>query len=155
MSAERTTDTRRSTSGAPRFQIAADRQSATRRVRYIETSHADDGSCRLCQLDGGTLTAAGEPMSQPDQEPMDDEAFAEQTLIEAIENQIAADDPPDARATLNKLTLAGYEREESLHLMALVLAHEIAAMLREDRPFDSAWYAQALRALPELPEAAG
>jgi hypothetical protein len=39
--------------------------------------------------------------------------------------------------------------------MALVLAHEIAAMLREDRPFDSAWYAQALRALPELPEAAG
>ncbi|QQE90993.1 hypothetical protein GKQ51_19970 [Azotobacter chroococcum] len=94
-------------------------------------------------------------MSQPDQEPMDDEAFAEQTLIEAIENQIAADDPPAAKATLNKLTLVGYEREESLHLMALVLAHEIAAMLREDRPFDSAWYAQALRALQELPEAAG
>jgi len=93
-------------------------------------------------------------MSQPDDAPMDDEAFAEQTLIEAIENQIEANDPPAAQATLNKLTLVGYEREEILHLMALVLAHEIAAMLREDRPFDSAWYEQALRALPELPEAA-
>ncbi|WP_349568558.1 hypothetical protein [Azotobacter salinestris] len=155
MGDERTTDTRRTASGAPRFQIAADRQSATRRVRYIETSHADDGGCRLCQLDSGTLAAAGEPMSQSEREPLDDEAFAEQTLIEAIENQIEADDPPAARATLNKLTLVGYEREEILHLMALVLAHEIAAMLREDRPFDGAWYEQALRALPELPETAG
>ncbi|WP_061288934.1 hypothetical protein [Azotobacter vinelandii] len=94
-------------------------------------------------------------MRQPAQESMDDEAFAEQTLIEAIENQIEADDPPAAKATLNKLTLVGYEREESLHLMALVLAHEIAAMLREDRPFDGVWYERALRALPELPEAAG
>lgn len=94
-------------------------------------------------------------MSQPDDAPMDDEAFAEQTLIEAIENQIEANDPPAAQATLNKLTLVGYEREEILHLMALVLAHEIAAMLREDRPFDRAGYEQALRALPELPEAAG
>jgi len=93
-------------------------------------------------------------MSQSEQESMDDEAFAEQTLIEAVENQIEADDPPAAKATLNKLTLVGYEREEILRLMALVLAHEIAAMLREDRPFNAAWYEQALRALPELPEAA-
>ncbi|WP_252273630.1 hypothetical protein [Pseudomonas subflava] len=81
----------------------------------------------------------------------DDEAFAEQTLIQAIENQLEADAPPATRAVYNKLTLVGYEREEILQLMALVLAHEIDAMLREDRPFDSAWYEQALRALPELP----
>jgi len=37
-------------------------------------------------------------------------------------------------------------------LMALVLAHEVKAMLRDDRPFDLAGYEQALRALPELPE---
>jgi len=36
--------------------------------------------------------------------------------------------------------------------MALVLAHEVDAMLRDDRPFDGAWYEQALRALPTLPE---
>ncbi|PKQ39718.1 hypothetical protein CXP40_19260 [Pseudomonas sp. YY-1] len=81
-----------------------------------------------------------------------DEDFAEATLIQAIENQLESGEPAAAKAVYNKLTLVGYEREETLELMALVLAHEIDAMLREDRPFDSAWYEQALRALPELPE---
>ncbi|KFX71144.1 hypothetical protein TMS3_0104200 [Pseudomonas taeanensis MS-3] len=84
----------------------------------------------------------------------DDEAFTETALIQAIENQIEAGEPPAALATLNKLTLVGFEREESLQMMALVLAHEIQAMLRDDRPFDQAWYEQALRALPTLPDEA-
>ena len=82
----------------------------------------------------------------------DDEAFAEQTLIQAIENQLEAGEPAATQAVYNKLTLVGYEREEILQLMALVLAHEIDAMLKADRPFDTAWCEQALRALPELPE---
>ncbi|MED7668204.1 hypothetical protein GXB78_13450 [Pseudomonas moraviensis subsp. stanleyae] len=81
----------------------------------------------------------------------DEEAFTEATLIEAIENQIESDNPPAAKATLNKLTLVGMEREEILNLMAHVLAFEIDAMLDEDRPFDTEWYETALRALPELP----
>ncbi|WP_236208238.1 hypothetical protein [Pseudomonas tohonis] len=80
-----------------------------------------------------------------------EEAFAEQTLIQAIENQLEADNPPAAKATLNKLTLVGYEREESVQLMALVLARAIAR-LEGDQPFDLAWYEAALRALPELPD---
>jgi hypothetical protein len=84
----------------------------------------------------------------------DDEAFAEEKLIEAIENQIAADDPPAAKATCNKLTLVGYPRDEILQMMALVLAQEIRAMLDADRPFDRDHYEQALRRLPELPEEA-
>ena len=84
----------------------------------------------------------------------DDEASTETALIQAIENQIEAGEPPAALATLNKLTLVGFEREESLQMMALVLAHEIQAMLRDDRPFDQAWYEQALRALPTLPDEA-
>lgn len=146
----------RNESHALRFQVSADRRSASRRVRYIETSHADDGECRLCQLDSGRLPAAGKPMNTQDQQNEKDgeEAFAEETLIQAIENQIEADDPPAARATLNKLTLVGYEREEILRLMALVLAREVESILHEDRPFDRDWYEQALRALPELPEAA-
>ncbi|MDX9665900.1 hypothetical protein QMK50_13100 [Pseudomonas sp. P5_152] len=82
---------------------------------------------------------------------IDDEEFAENTLVEAIENQIASDNPPAAKATFNKLTLVGYEREEILSLMAHVLAVEIDAILEEDRAFDTQWYEAALRALPELP----
>lgn len=83
--------------------------------------------------------------------PDDEESFAESTLTQAIENQIESDNPPAARATLNKLTLVGYEREDILNLMAHVLAIEINAMLEQDRPFDTQWYETALRALPELP----
>ena len=90
-------------------------------------------------------------MSEPIDIEDDEEEFAENTLIEAIENQIESDNPPAAKATFNKLTLVGYEREEILNLMAHVLAYEIDAILEEDRPFDTQWYEAALRALPELP----
>ena len=84
-----------------------------------------------------------------------EEAFTEATLIEAIENQIEADDPLAARATCNKLTLVGYPRDEILQMMALVLAHEIGAMLAAYRPFDRDGYELALRRLPELPDEPG
>ncbi|WP_413793176.1 MULTISPECIES: hypothetical protein [unclassified Pseudomonas] len=90
-------------------------------------------------------------MSEPTDIDNDEEEFVESTLIEAIENQIESENPPAAKATLNKLTLVGYEREDILNLMAHVLAYEIDAMLDEDRPFDTQWYEAALRALPELP----
>jgi len=90
-------------------------------------------------------------MSEPSDIEHDEEEFVESTLIQAIENQIESDNPPAAKATLNKLTLVGYERDEILNLMAHVLAVEIDAILEEDRPFNTEWYEAALRALPELP----
>ena len=90
-------------------------------------------------------------MSEPTDIEIDEEEFAENTLVEAIENQIESDNPPAAKATFNKLTLVGYEREEILNLMANVLAVEIDAILEEDRAFNTEWYEAALRALPELP----
>ena len=90
-------------------------------------------------------------MSEPTPVNDDEEEFAESTLTQAIENQIESNNPPAAQATLNKLTLVGYERDEILNLMAHVLAIEIDAMLAKDRAFDTQWYEAALRALPELP----
>ncbi|ARB28369.1 hypothetical protein HX787_05355 [Pseudomonas tolaasii] len=90
-------------------------------------------------------------MSEPTDIDNDEEEFTESTLTQAIENQIESDNPPAAKATFNKLTLVGYEREDILNLMAHVLAVEIDKMLEEDRPFDTQWYETALRALPELP----
>ena len=90
-------------------------------------------------------------MSEPTDIDNDEEEFTESTLTQAIENQIEADNPPAAKATFNKLTLVGYERDEILNLMAHVLAVEIDKMLDEDRAFDTQWYETALRALPELP----
>ena len=81
----------------------------------------------------------------------DDEDFAQDTLSQAIENQLEAGEPAFVQSVLNMLTLVGYERDEIIELMALVLADEIDCMLREERSFDLARYEQGLRALPELP----
>ncbi len=90
-------------------------------------------------------------MTDATQRDDEDEQFAEDTLIQAIENQIESDNPPAAKATFNKLTLVGYEREAILEMMAHVLAVEIDKILEEDRAFNTVWYEAALRALPELP----
>lgn len=86
-----------------------------------------------------------------DHNSQDDEAFAEATLIQAIENQLEAGEPAFTQAVFNKLTLVGYPREEILEMMALVLADEVDSMLAQDRPFDATRYEQLLRALPTLP----
>jgi hypothetical protein len=91
-------------------------------------------------------------MSDAIDNPEDDEDFTAATLTQAIENQLEAQSPPAAQASFNKLTLVGYPRDEVIELMAQVLAYEVRAMLDADRPFDLAWYEQALRALPELPK---
>lgn len=89
-------------------------------------------------------------MSDTDDE---DAGFARARLLEAIENQLSENTPPAAQATLNKLTLVGYSREDSLDLMAQVLAFQIGRMLDANQPFDLDAYEQALRNLPALPEA--
>ena len=144
-----------SDSDRPRYRVDADRQAAQRRVRYVETNRPDDGSCTICQLDEENPAPLAETLAMAQDNPSndEDEAFAEETLIQAIENQLEAGEPAATQATLNKLTLVGYERDECLQMMALVLAHEIRAMLSEDRPFDGAAYEAMLRKLPELPEA--
>lgn len=142
-----------STPDRPHFRVSADRQSASRRVRYIETSRPDDGSCRLCRLDVENPPPPEEHSAMSEHSAEDDAVFAEEKLIEAVENQVAAGEPAAAQATLNKLTLVGYPREDALRLMALILAHEIENMLAENRPFDGAGYERMLRDLPTLPEA--
>lgn len=80
-----------------------------------------------------------------------DEAIARAGLREAIENQLADNKPEAAQATLNKLMLVGYSREDSIDLMAHVLAFQIGEMFIDDTPFDNEAYEQALRNLPDLP----
>ena len=35
----------------PQFRVSADRQSASRRVRYVETIKPEYGQCTICELD--------------------------------------------------------------------------------------------------------
>ena len=146
-----------------RFQVSADRQSGSRRVRYVETSQMSDGECLLCEMDEGGVPVAPAPVEEPAMsdtplhdaaDDQDDDSFVENELAQSVENQLAADNPAFVTAVYNKLTLVGTPREEIIGLMVQVLAWEISNMLEQDRPFDLTLYEQGLRALPSLPEEA-
>lgn len=81
----------------------------------------------------------------------DEEDEVRQQLAEAVENQLQAGEPAFVQAVLNKLTLVGIEREESIEMMAYVLATEIRQSFEQERGFDAGNYERMLRELPELP----
>lgn len=141
-----------------RYQVSADRESAVRRVRYVETNRGDADECTLCQLDEGVIeSAAGSAQiasePQDEQQPETEEAqFVRQQLFTAIENQLRDNDPPFVQSVLNKLVLVGIGREEAVEMMAYILSLEIQKTLSQDRGFDVQNYEKMLRALPDLPD---
>lgn len=154
-----------------RYQVSADRSSASRKVRYVETNQGDADDCMLCQLDEGgvpvsenddavtAVTQQDQPIESSAAEPaaeIDDAAedeLVESQLLEAIENQLSAQQPPFVQSVMNKLTLVGHTRDETVQMMAQVLAWQISDMLEADHAFDLLAYERALRALPQLPDA--
>ncbi|MDY0251070.1 MAG: hypothetical protein RBR45_13595 [Pseudomonas sp.] len=146
-----------------RFKVSADRSSARRKMRYVETNQGDADDCTLCQMDEqGTLaddspksnvTAQASTAQADDVIDDADDQFVEERLLEAIENQLSAQQPPAAQAVYNKLTLVGHTREDIVQMMAHVLAWQINEMLKAEQPFDMDAYECALRALPQLPDA--
>lgn len=133
-----------------RYQVSADRESAARRVRYVETNRGDADDCALCQMDEGVIDSA----EVLDEEYVETEEaqFVRQQLFEVIENQLRDNDPPFVQAVLNKLVLVGIERDEAVEMMAYILSLEIHKTLSQGRAFDLNNYEKMLRALPDFPD---
>ena len=72
-------------------------------------------------------------------------------LREAIQNQITVNDPPETEQTFGRLIAAGFAEEDAWRLLSAVLAFELAAIVKEVRPFSLEDYVKALKALPDLP----
>jgi hypothetical protein len=68
-------------------------------------------------------------------------------LLEVIENQLRARDPPETRHTLDRLLAAGYAREDAMVKIAAALLEEIHEMLSQRVPFDRARFKQRLDCL--------
>lgn len=84
-----------------------------------------------------------------DIDDLEDE-FAEQALVEAVENQILEGHPREAGMVLTGLLEKGVGRTESLALMAEVLARHIDTMFHsEGKGFDINAYARDLLRLTE------
>ena len=73
------------------------------------------------------------------------------TMHEIVANQLWADDPPEVWQTAKRLTAAGYERHEVLHMLSSVVAGDVWRALsgeEHDADHDMERVRTALAALP-------
>ena len=71
-------------------------------------------------------------------------------FMEVVVNQLETADPPETKATLERLMAAGNTQGEAMQLIAAVARNEMQSMMSMGRAFDNARYAKLLAKLPQL-----
>ena len=76
---------------------------------------------------------------------------AGRAILEAVENQLEANDPPKVRETLQRLMSDGIDRDEALKYIACALSVEIFGAMKHSEPYNPTRYDTNLNRLPEMP----
>jgi hypothetical protein len=74
---------------------------------------------------------------------MDDKTVRD-VFLETVLNQIETGDPPETKATLDRLMAEGYSRAHALQAIAAALRTEMNRTMSESTPFDNDKYAALL-----------
>jgi hypothetical protein len=72
-------------------------------------------------------------------------------LMEMVNRQLAENDPPETRQTLERLLAEGYSPEYIRRMIGLLLATELTRGMVDQKPFNQKRYIESLRRLPEIP----
>jgi len=73
-------------------------------------------------------------------------------MLEVVENQLRDNEPPETRATLDRLVAQGHSASEAKRLIACVVVAEMFHVMKHKQPYDTSRFVAGLRRLPELPE---
>lgn len=76
---------------------------------------------------------------------------AEAAILEAVENQLEANDPPKVTETLGRLISLGISKQESKKYIACALSVEVFGAIKNLEEFDPQRYEQNLDKLPDMP----
>ena len=74
-----------------------------------------------------------------------------QAILEVVENQLRDNNPPETRATLDRLQSQAMSRPEAVRLIACVVADEMFHVLRHGAVFDEKRFVANLKRLPAMP----
>jgi hypothetical protein len=72
-------------------------------------------------------------------------------ILETVENQLASGDPPETKATLERLKREGHTDEQARVLLGQAVAVEIYSVLKEKKPFNRERFVRNLQNLPAQP----
>ena len=89
-----------------------------------------------------------QPVVRADSE---DGQIAGEAIVQVVENQLAENNPPETRQTLERLMKSGESRENAMRYIACALSVEIYGALNNNEPYNHERYVNNLKALPELP----
>ena len=73
-------------------------------------------------------------------------------FMEVIDNQLKQNDPPETKATLERLLKAGYSRTDAKKYIGQCVALEIFNVLKKGEAFNEERYVKNLNNLPGEPE---
>ena len=81
----------------------------------------------------------------------EDGQIAGEAIVEAVENQLADNNPPETRQALERLIKTGESRENAIRYIACALSVEMRNVLKNEEPYNHERYTNYLKALPTLP----
>nr|MBA2529893.1 DUF1841 family protein [Euzebyales bacterium] len=113
-----------------------DRADSDGRALLVKAEHSELG--RALAQGRGEVVVDGEPMRPG----------LHLAMHEVVANQLWDDDPPEVWRTAQRLTVAGYERHDVLHMVISAAAEQLRQALQTGRPFDLDRYRADLDALP-------
>jgi len=70
--------------------------------------------------------------------------YLKKAILEVVENQLKANDPPVTRKTLKRLLAAGYSRQQAVERIGTAVMGEIWEVLHNNQPFDLERYTALL-----------
>ena len=79
---------------------------------------------------------------------MDSDKTVRNAFLDTVVSQIESGDPPEAKATFDRLIAAGQTKSQALHHIAAALRQEMDRMLADSTPFDNKRYAALLAKIP-------
>ena len=77
---------------------------------------------------------------------------AQRAILEAVDNQLEENDPPEVRDTFNRLRDEGFSELDTKKLIASALVYEMWGIMKEGKEYNAENYIKLLKDLPNLPE---
>lgn len=73
------------------------------------------------------------------------------SILEAVNNQIKINNPPETKATLKRLVDLGYSDLDAKKLIGQCLLLEMHTIMKEQKPFNKDRFVASLNNLPDPP----
>lgn len=75
-----------------------------------------------------------------------------QQYLQKVEKQLASNNPPQVKETLDRLQAMGYPAKNAKMMIAQCVAFEMNRAMELDQRYDQAHYIELLQQLPEPPD---